>query len=128
MKQYCVLDYLYRDAGNYKSWRSVLLEGEATTADLDAIKASLDREVFFIAEQLGIPAAHASDEGYTCSPTDDDHVWHEFCELRLAEADDISGEPWGTVAELVARFRSVKRWDQRLSPYWVREGDGVTGN
>lgn len=118
MNDFCIFEYLYRDAGNYKTWCSVLLAGLATTDDMDIVKASLDRGEFFIAEQIGVPAAHARADGGKPVPNEDDHVWHEFSELRAAEADDIDGEPWGTVAELVARFGSVQRWDQRLSPHW----------
>lgn len=118
MNAWSIFDYLYRDAGNYKSWRSVLLEGCATSADIEAVKASLDRGEFFIAEQLGIPAAYAKPEARKKTPTEDDHVWHEFSELRPAQAHERVGEPWGTVAELVTRFRSVTHWDERLSPHW----------
>jgi hypothetical protein len=118
MNEYSIFDYLYRDAGNYKSWRSLLLEGCATSADIEAVKARLDRGEFFIAEQLGIPAAYAQPEEDRNTPTEDDHVWHEFSELRPALTDEMAGEPWGTVAQLVMRFRSVTRWDERLSPHW----------
>ena len=33
MTQFSIFDYLYRDASNYKSWGSLLLEGRATEAD-----------------------------------------------------------------------------------------------
>lgn len=118
MNDFSIFEYLYRDAGNYKTWRSVLLVGRATPVDTEIVKAGLDRGEFFIAEQIGVPAAHAMADGAKPVPNEDDHVWHEFSELRPAEADDIVGEPWGSVAELVARFRSVQRWDQRLSPHW----------
>lgn len=86
--------------------------------DTEIVKASLDRGEFFVAEQIGLPAAYRKADGAMHVSTEDDHVWHEFSELRPAEGDDIVGEPWGTVAELVARFGSVQRWDQRLSPHW----------
>ncbi|MBV5287072.1 MAG: hypothetical protein JZU45_13415 [Methyloversatilis discipulorum] len=118
MNDFSIFEYLYRDAGNYKIWCSVLLAGRATPADAEIVKAGLDRGEFFIAEQIGVPAAHARADGAKHMPNEDDHVWHEFSELRAAEADEIVGEPWGTVAELGARFGSVLRWDQRLSPHW----------
>jgi len=118
MNDFSIFEYLYRDAGNYKTWCSVLLVGRATPVDTEIVKAGLDRGEFFIAEQIGLPAAYRKADGAMHVPTEDDHVWHEFSELRPAEADDIVGTPWGTVAELVARFGSVQRWDQRLSPHW----------
>jgi hypothetical protein len=109
MNDFSIFEYLYRDAGNYKTWCSVLPAGRAAPIDTEIVKAGLDRGAFFVAEQIGVPAAHAMADGAKHTPKEDDHVWHEFSELRPAEADDIVGMPWGTVTELVARFGSVQR-------------------
>lgn len=118
MTEFSVFDYLYRDGSNYKSWGSLLLEGSATAANVEALQARLDGREFYIAEQIGIPPLYA--ELWECSggPTEDDHVWHTFQELRPANTDEINREPWGTVSKLIARFKSVKNWDEQLSPHW----------
>lgn len=114
MTEFSIFDYLYRDASNYKSWGSLLLEGRATEIELEQLRAQLNCDEFFIAEQVGIPTLY--DELW--SPTEDEHVWHTFHELRQAEAEEITGQPWGSVSELIARFKSVNKWNEQLLPNW----------
>lgn len=118
MIEFSIFDYLYRDASNYKSWGSLLLEGRATEADLELLLARLESGEFFIAEQVGIPPLYAELWQFSDGPTEDDHVWHTFHELRQADAEEITGEPWGSVSDLIARFKSVNKWDEQLSPNW----------
>lgn len=118
MTEYSILDYLYRDAINYKAWGSLLLEGVATESEVQQLRSQLDGDEFFIAEQLAIPPLYAELWQFSDGPTEDDHVWHTFHELRQADAEEITGEPWGSVSELIARFKSVKKWDEQLLPNW----------
>ena len=118
MIEFSIFDYLYRDASNYKSWGSLLLEGRATETALEQFRTQLNCGEFFIAEQVGIPPLYAELWQFSDGPTEDDHVWHTFHELRQANAEEITGEPWGTVLELIARFKAVKRWNEQLSPHW----------
>src|SRR3546814_18733440 len=50
---YIIFEYLYRDAGNYKTHGTVLLAGRTTPADEATVRASLD-DACFVAEQVGI--------------------------------------------------------------------------
>jgi hypothetical protein len=118
MAEFSVFDYLYRDASNYKAWGSLLLEGSATKEDIGELRARLDGGEFFIAEQVGIPTLYAELWKLSDGPSDDDHVWHTFHELRPASPEDMSKQPWGQVVELVARFNSVSKWNEQLSPHW----------
>ena len=118
MTEFSIFDYLYRDASNYKSWGSLLLEGRATETELEQLRAQLNCDEFFIAEQVGIPPLYAELWKFSDGPTKDDHVWHTFHELRQADQEEITGEPWGSVSELIARFKSVNKWDEQLSPNW----------
>ena len=118
MTEFSIFDYLYRDGSNYKSWGSLLLEGLATETDLEPLRARLESGEFFIAEQVGIPPLYTELWQFSDGPTEDDHVWHTFHELRQAEAEELSSEPWGTVSELIARFKSVNTWNEQLSPHW----------
>ncbi len=118
MTEFSIFDYLYRDAGNYKAWGSLLLVGHANEAEIREIQTRLDGSEFFIAEQVGIPPLYAELWEYSGGPTEDDHVWHTFHELRPANAEESTGQPWGTVCDLIARFKSVKHWDEQLSPHW----------
>jgi hypothetical protein len=45
-------NYLYRDAGNFKSCGSILLEGKLSAEDQERILARLEDGLFFVAEQL----------------------------------------------------------------------------
>ena len=118
MENFSVFEYLYRDADNYKAWGFLRLTGQVTSADVDTLRKCLEGSEFFIAEQVGIPPVYAELWGASGRSTDADHVWHEFFELRPAAAGDTQEEPWGSVAELMSRFASVKLWDERLSPNW----------
>ncbi len=118
MAEYSIFDYMYRDASNYKSVGSLLLKGRVTEKKLATINASLSDDEFFIAEQVGIPPLYEELWKLSNGPTEDDHVWHTFNNLRKAHVDEIVGEPWGSVAELVARFKLINYWRQRLSPHW----------
>jgi hypothetical protein len=118
MSGFSIFEYLYRDASNYKAWGSLLLKGQVTQADVDALGKCLEGGEFFIAEQVGVPPVYAELWEFSDGPTDDDHVWHEFFGLRPATAEDTPEVPWGSVGDLLARLTSVKRWDERLSPHW----------
>jgi hypothetical protein len=118
MAEFSVFDYLYRDASNYKAWGSLLLEGSVTKEDIEVLRARLDGGEFFIAEQVGVPTLYAELWKLSNGPSDDDHVWHTFHELRPANPEDISEQHWGRVVDLVARFKSISKWDERLSPHW----------
>ncbi|MGA3028249.1 MAG: hypothetical protein ABSF98_26165 [Bryobacteraceae bacterium] len=67
------IEYLYRDAGNFKQFASVVLEGEITTRDREAIAAALDSGEYFIPSQVGLGDLQAP-----FPDPDLDHVWHEL--------------------------------------------------
>lgn len=118
MTTYSIFDYCYRDAANYKAWGTLLLEGEALKEDIERIVSILDGCEFFIAEQVSIPPLYQELWELSGGPTDNDHVWHQFHELRQAENEELSLPVWGTVNDLVARFSGIKRWNETLSPHW----------
>lgn len=118
MTEFSIFEYLYCDASNYKAWGSFLLDGRATEAELEILHAHLNCGEFFIAEQVGILPLYAELWQLSDGPTEDDHVWHTFHELRPANAEEIGDTPWGKVSELIVRFESVSSWDEQLSPNW----------
>lgn len=70
------MEYLYRDAANYKSWGDVVFRNEN---DLDILKieeriraALIDRE-FFVAEKVGVPVLY-----FESRDDELDHQWHEY--------------------------------------------------
>ncbi len=115
---FSIFEYLYRDASNYKVWGTLLLEGVANETDLQVLASKFESGEFFIAEQLGIPALYADLWAFSNGPTEDDHVWHTFHALRGVTPEDTSAEVFGSVADLVAKIKSVGEWDFELSPHW----------
>lgn len=116
---YSIFEYLYCDAGNYKTHGTVLLAGRATPADEATVRASLD-DACFVAEQVGLAPLqpqHLHDCGSEAGELD--HGLHEFAALRTTEAGEANGEAARmTVVELVQRFREVAgRWDPGRSPF-----------
>lgn len=91
MTEFSVFDYLYCDAGNYKAWGGLLLKGNASAAEAEALQACLNGGEFFIAEQVGVPALYEELWHYSDVPTEDDHVWHTFHALRPATPDESTG-------------------------------------
>ena len=115
--RYLILDYLYCDASNYKSFGSVLLTGTLTNAERAELIACLESGEFFVAEQVGVPPLYATLFQYSGGPTEDDHAWHKFEGFRektgLADSDEIRGN----ARDILALFRAAKQnWHPELSP------------
>lgn len=111
-------EYLYRDAGNFKTYGAMLLSGDAVAAR-EFIRACLEVEDLFVAEQVGVPslcAQHWNDCG--AEPSDLDHAYHEFVDLRPATEEEQALLPVvSSLEDLLARFRGAAgRWDVALSP------------
>ena len=118
MIYFSVFDYLYRDASNYKALGSLLLEGFASSAEIEDLRNHLDSGEFFIAEQLGIPPLYAELWNFSNGPSVDDHVWHTFYGLRPANAEEIKAQVFDTVENLISKIKAIKTWNEKLSPHW----------
>lgn len=113
-----VFEYMYRDAGNWKTYGTVLLTGFDESAEA-RILGSLDSGKAFVAEQVSIPALcekHWKDCGD--GPSDMDHAFHEFVCLRPATIEDRESlQVEMSLVGLLEKFASAaSRWDVRLSP------------
>lgn len=115
--KFSVLEYLYRDAGNFKTHGMLLLRGYRAGAEA-VVLGGLEWGKQFVAEQVGIPslcAVHwvAVGEG----PSDLDHAYHEVLRLRPADAQERALIPSGTLEALLGKMQvAAGRWDVRLSP------------
>lgn len=70
------IEYLYRDASNYKQFASVVLRGEITANEIHHIASCLDSGEYFIPAQVGLEELQ---RGMPSFPDPDtDHVWHEL--------------------------------------------------
>ncbi|MGB2867060.1 MAG: hypothetical protein WBD36_01295 [Bacteroidota bacterium] len=79
------LDYLYRDAGNYKARGEVVFSNpdEITVQEAtDRIRKACDSGCLFIADQVSLPEVFLFGKG---DVTVDDHCFHEFDSLKQTE-------------------------------------------
>ncbi len=110
--QFSVFEYLYRDAGNWKTWGQIILEGDSNASEISSLRACFESDEHFIAEQLGIPTLFQEFWAQYGGPTRDDHPWHEFAGIRPATQAEIShGSIWGTMKSLVERASSIEAWE-----------------
>lgn len=102
------IDYLYRDACNYKNWNTVVVKGEINKEQIEIIIDCLDGREFFIPSQVGLSESRFD------KWTEDDHCWFELDEgdFKLTDHDaDVNM----TVEELVSNFMKMKnKWDDTI--------------
>ena len=113
------VDYMYRDASNYKLRDRRVFPGEITAAERDAIIAHLDGHVsveedwylngYFIPVQLGWE--HLAADGEWNFPGEDDHPWHELTGIEPTGARPTEYE---TIHEFVTRFCAITKWRDDL--------------
>jgi len=116
-KEYCVFEYLYRDASNYKAWGEILLSGVPSQNDIAVLRACLESDEYFVAEQVGIPALYKELWDLSGGPNSDDHALHEFVALRVASEDERKSlRLFGDLSSLLKTFEAVTTWDYSLSP------------
>ena len=115
--KFTVFEYVYRDAGNFKTAGRLLLSGQDAHAE-GAIRRCLEWADQFVAEQIGVLAlCEAHWESVGEDPSDLDHAFHEFLGLRPATREDLTLSEWGSVELMVSRMQTAAgKWDVALSP------------
>ena len=115
--KFTVFEYMYRDAGNFKTTGRLLLAGEDAQAE-SVIRGCLESADQFVAEQIGVPALCEEHwESVGEDPSDLDHAYHEFVGLRPATTADMRLPEWGSLTTMVAKMQAAaRRWDVTLSP------------
>lgn len=99
------VEYLYRDAANYKVWNRVVLAGQLTRTEIQEIFGYLHDGEFFIPNQVGLPEERFE------TVNDDDHVWFELPSGSL-EVGCFAPTHTITARELLENFRAVAgKWD-----------------
>ena len=94
--------YLYRDAGNYKTFNEIILPGIITLEQIDPF---LKEQTFFIPSEVGLPDLQR--ELFSV----DDHIWHEIETIELTqEQPTIITE----ASSLLNNFRTAckKNWNE----------------
>lgn len=106
-----LLELMYRDAGNYKSYRTEVVAGEISVEDWQAIVATLEMGELFVAEQVGLVPPEPStdldpelDHGLTCLVDAETGPYY----TETAPTLNISA------SDLIARFKAVTTWNPAL--------------
>ena len=118
MNSYCVFEYLYRDANNFKAFGQLLLSGEVSEQYINELKSYLDYGEYFVAEQINIPTLYSHLWEYSNGPTLADHAFHEFSTLRSATKEEVlSLKLWGETSQMLEVFKIAgqQSWDCSLS-------------
>lgn len=116
----CAIEYLYRDAANWKTYGVALLTGAWSPSLAAGIEASLDGDRFFVAEQVGLPPLQPTHAATYGSDPELNHAFHEFVQLRPATRGDLAthSAPVCSVEPLVEAFRAASgQWRCELSDY-----------
>lgn len=98
------IEYLYRDADNYKNWNHVIVTGTLTDAQIEEIISCCDCNEYFIPSQVGLP-----EERFEKWDEDADHCWFSL------EADSFSQTPLPATVDITAR--------QLYENFLVRKGN-----
>ena len=93
------INYMYRDACNYKTWGEIVVAGRMTIGEIVEIIGCLDGGRYFIPEQVYFP--HLRPEELT----EDDHCWHELTADDFVTTDE---EAEYTKEEVILAFREAK--------------------
>lgn len=122
-KECCVFEYIYRDASNYKAWGMLLLSGVPSQSDIAALRACLESDVYFVAEQVGIPAVYKELWDLSGGRSSDDHALHEFVALRVATESERKTFPlFGELSSLLKTFQAVSSGTIRCPPISIAIG------
>ena len=106
--QFCAIDVLYRDAGNYKQFESYIVEGELSFSQLQPY---LVDGIYFVGKDVemeDLVFRFVSREGMNLN--EDDHPWQEVLILaqttpELAFQAKEEGRFLGSAVELIQRFK-----------------------
>lgn len=116
-RAFTIFEYLYRDSSNYKVWGKLRLVGIASPKIEADLRACLESEELFVAEQVGVPVLYGELWSLSNGPTSDDHAYHEFVLLRPSTADeDLSIPISGSLSILLETFQKAQQcWNCSLS-------------
>lgn len=114
-----LFEYRYRDAGNFKAYGRIALDGELTSSEQDRLRDCLETDGQFVAEQIDMPTLYAELYKWSGGPIDDDLCTHEFVALSVIDDSELpeNAHRWGSAKDFLARISAVEEWDLRLSPH-----------
>ncbi len=117
MREYSVMEYLYRDANNFKGFGQILLTGSISGDYIAQVESLLDSGEFFVAEQVNIPTLYSQLWKYSNGQTIADHAFHELSRFRPAISHEIESMAiWGEASILLDDLYKIDRqWDCKQS-------------
>lgn len=100
------VEYLYRDASNYKVHNEAVIKGTLTTEQIEEIISCCDCVEYFVPQQVGLPETRFG------KITEDDHCWFEICKEGFSETDQANTVDL-TAEELYRNFLAASgKWDE----------------
>ena len=107
------IEYMYRDADNYKAFGTCVLEGALEDKEQKELWECLEPEGLFLPGTVGIPLLHLSEE----PDPEVDHPWHTLLDVGSTDLPP-TGDVWPDDAashadaqELLDAFRKMRgRW------------------
>lgn len=80
-----LIEYMYRDASNYKKTNVAVLKGRISLGQIGLIESSLNDGEFFIPGQVGLQDLQGEFEHGGGWDEDDDHVWHTISSIEYTD-------------------------------------------
>lgn len=116
--------YLYRDAGNFKAFGCLALQGALTANELQSLSSRFRGDGLFIAEQLDVPALYKKLYRWSGGPTSSDHCWHEFLDVNVVSDAEVPADAhqWGSAKAFLEGVSANTYWDEALSPHFLARG------
>jgi hypothetical protein len=105
-KMNSLLTYMYRDAGNWKQHKTIILRGIISEDDKEFIRSSLEDQLYFLPEQVGLEALQKRWD----SLNDLDHIWHEL-DVDEIELTEMPPTIKLSAARLIRNFSQLRYWD-----------------
>jgi len=104
------IEYLYRDAENYKLWDEVIVEGHLTIEQL---------EPFYHEGEFFIPSVVGLNDLQSEPLTVNDHIWHT---IELVETTDKSPTSNISAEKLLSNFADAAKNDWFQALVFKRKG------
>jgi len=107
MEKYTIINYQYRDGGNYQYGLDIAFRGEMTPEIEARLRSAFDAREYFIAEQIGLPTAFPYPEECDYNP-DIDHGWHEYLGYAIVCDTPATMDTPMTIEEFVAVVEAAR--------------------
>jgi hypothetical protein len=102
------IEYLYRDASNYKKINQVIVSGTFDEAQKESIQDCLSEGEYFIPRQVGFPEMRFD------KLNEDDHCWFELS-VENFSVTSLPAEIQMSVEDVVNAFLAAKdNWDDSI--------------